>query len=92
MRLFSAGDLLHHQIPSQYSGGYITVVQNNWNFSSLEAATRGVLLEKDILKNFTKFIEKHLCQSLRPATLLKKEDSGTGVSRELSEIFKNNFF
>ena len=30
--------------------------------------------EKDVLRNFTKFTEKHLCQvaGLRPATLLKK--------------------
>ena len=27
---------------------------------------------KGILRNFTKFTGKHLCQSLRPATLLKK--------------------
>ena len=39
------------------------------------------------IKNFAKFIEKHLNQSLlfnrvaglRPATLFKKRDSGTGV-------------
>ena len=39
-----------------------------------------VLREKDVLRNFVKFTEKHLCQSLfynkcaglRPATLLKK--------------------
>ena len=45
-----------------------------------EAATRGVLLRKVVLRNFTKFTGKHLCQSLlfnkvaglRPATLLKK--------------------
>ena len=37
-----------------------------------EAATRVVLYEKDVLRNFTKFTEKHLCVSflgLRPATL-----------------------
>ena len=42
-----------------------------------EAAIRGVLCKKDVLRNFTKFTGKHLCQSLffnkvRPATLLKK--------------------
>ena len=39
-----------------------------------------VFCEKDVVRNFTKFTEKHLCQSLflnnvtglRPATLLKK--------------------
>ena len=43
-------------------------------------------IRKGVLRNFTKFSGKHLCQSLffdkvaslRPATLLKR-DSGTGV-------------
>ena len=30
------------------------------------------LCRKGVHKNFSKFTEKHLCQSLRPATLLKK--------------------
>ena len=54
-------------------------------FLFVEAATRGVLRKKDVIRNFTKFSEKHLCQclffnkvaGLRPAILL--EDSGTGV-------------
>ena len=29
-----------------------------------EAATRGVLQKKGVLRNFTKFTGKHLCQSL----------------------------
>ena len=45
-----------------------------------------VFYKKSVLRNFTKFTEKHLCQSLlfnkvvglRPATLLKK-DFGTDV-------------
>ena len=45
-----------------------------------EAATRGVLWKKGVLKNFAKFTEKHLYQSLffnnvpglKPATSLKK--------------------
>ena len=36
-----------------------------------EAATRGILWKKGVLKDFAKFTGKHLCQS-RPATLLKK--------------------
>ena len=31
-----------------------------------------VFYKKGVLKNFTKFAGKHLCQSLTPATLLKK--------------------
>ena len=34
---------------------------------------RGVLrMKKGVLRNFTKFTVKHLCHSLRPATLLNK--------------------
>ena len=50
------------------------------NFRNTEAATGGVL------KNFTKFTEKHLCQSFffnKAATLLKK--------RELCEFFRTPF-
>ena len=36
-----------------------------------EAATRGILWKKGVLKDFAKFTGKHLRQS-RPATLLKK--------------------
>ena len=47
---------------------------------STEAATRGDLYEKNVLKNFAKFMGKYLCQrlffnkvaDLRTATLLKK--------------------
>ena len=35
-----------------------------------------VFCGKVVLRNFTKFTGKHLCQSLSPATL--KRDSGTG--------------
>ena len=48
-------------------------------FSFTEAATRGVLYKKGVLKNFAKFTGKHLCQSLfliesqaPPGTLLKR--------------------
>ena len=62
-------------------------------FQNTQAATRGVL------KNFTKFTGKHLCQSLffnkfaglRPATLLKKAPTQVFFC-ELYEIFKNTFF
>ena len=51
-----------------------------------EAATRGVLLKKGVLKKFVIFTGKHLCwslflrklQVLRPAILLKR-DSNTGI-------------
>ena len=57
----------------------------------------GVLL-KGVVKNFAKFTGKQLCRSLffnevaglKPATLLEK-DTGTGVSCEFCEVFKNTF-
>ena len=59
-----------------------------------------VLCKKGVLKNFTKFTGKHLCQSLlfnkiaglRPTTLLKKETLGQVFSSEFCEISKNTFF
>ena len=56
--------------------------------------------EKGVLRNFTKFTRKHLCQSLffnkvagpRPATLLKKRLWHRCLfSCEFCEISKNNF-
>ena len=49
-------------------------------FKESESSHQRCSMEKGVLKNFTKFTEKHLCQSLffnkaaglRPATLLKK--------------------
>ena len=54
-------------------------------------------MKKGVLKNFTKFTEKHLCQSLffnqveglRPATLLKKRFLAQKFSCEFCEISKN---
>ena len=61
-----------------------------------EAATRGVLCKKGVLRNFTKFTGKHLCQSLffnkvRPATLLKKETLAQVLSCQSCKISKSTF-
>ena len=48
--------------------------------NKFKSSHRTYYIKKDVLKNFTKFTGKHLCQSLffnkvaglRPATLLKK--------------------
>ena len=42
-------------------------------------------------KEFAKFTGKHLCQSLRPTTLLKK-DSGAGIFLWILRNFKEHFF
>ena len=61
------------------------VPQNMSSINEQKQSTGGVLL-KAVLRNFTKFTGKHLCQSLffnqvaglTPATLFKKE-TGAGV-------------
>ena len=42
-----------------------------WNIYSRSSRPE-VFCKKGVVRNFTKFIGKHLCQSLTPATLLKK--------------------
>ena len=52
----------------------------SWSFKTLRSSRQEVFCEEGILRNFTTFTGKHLCQSLflnkvaglRPATLLKK--------------------
>ena len=46
---------------------------------------------KGVLINFTKFTGKHLCRSLRPATLLNKT-LAQAFYCEFCEISKNTFF
>ena len=48
-------------------------------------------VEKYIPKNFANFTGKHLCRSLSPAILLKR-DSNMDFSSEICEIFKNTYF
>ena len=61
-------------------------------FQSLTIVCRSsrqeVFLKKDVLRNFAKFTGKHLCQSLRPANLLKKRLAQV-FSCEFYEISKN---
>ena len=57
-------------------------------------------IKKDVLKNFVKFTEKHLCKSLffnkagglRPAIVIKKRTLMQVFFCEFCEIFKNTFF
>ena len=54
-------------------------------------------MKKGVLKIFTKFTGKHLCQSLffnkvTGLTLLKKETLAQMFSREFCELFKNTLF
>ena len=47
-------------------------------------------VKKDVLKKLRNFARKHLCWSLRPATLLNR-DSNTDAFREILQIFKNAY-
>ena len=55
-------------------------------------------VKKGVLKNFAKFTEKHLCQSLyfnkvaEACNFIKKETLAQVLSCEFCEIFKNTFF
>ena len=70
--------------------------------SLLRNSHQRCFIKKDILRNFTKFTEKHLCQSLffnkvadlRPlaCNFIKKETLAQVLSCEFCEISKNNFF
>ena len=59
-----------------------------------------VFCKKGVLRNFTKFTGKHLCQSLffnkvaglTPANFIKKEALAQVFCREFCEISKNTFF
>ena len=77
-----------------YNSNHLTLSeQNNENFQSTEKISLHTYfrsshgrcsVRKGILRNFTKFTGKHLCQ--RPATLLKK-DSGTDVFQWILQNF-----
>ena len=69
--------------------------------ASAQAAIRGVLWKKVVLKNFAKFTGKHLCHSLflikqtvacTLCSFIKKEALAQVFSCESWEIFKNTFF
>ena len=48
-------------------------------------------MKKVVFRSFTKFTGKHLCQSLRSATLLKKETLPGAFSCEFCDISKKTF-
>ena len=62
-----------------------------------EAATRGVLLKKGVLRYFTKFTGKHIFQisfliKLQAKNFIKKGTLAQVFSCEFSKISKNTFF
>ena len=53
---------------------------------------RRCFVRKSILRNLAKFAEKHLCQGLRPVTLLKKRLWHRCFPVNFCKISKNTFF
>ena len=61
-----------------------------------EAATGSILLKKDVLKNFAKFIRKHLWQNLllikiTASSLLKRDSSANVFPRVLQNVLEHCF-
>ena len=78
----------------------ITPGRYNGLSKDVEAATRGVLQKKGVLKNFAEFTGKQLCQSLffnkvaglRCATLLKKKLWYRCFPVNFAKFFRTSFF
>ena len=58
---------------------------------NLEAVAWRCSVRKGVLRNFTKFTGKHLCQSLFFNKVIKKETVAQVFSCEFCEISKNTF-
>ena len=67
----------------------VFVITTNWQKQPPE-----VFCEKGVLRNFTKFSGKHLCQSCQPqaCNFIKKETLAQAFSCKFCEISKNIFF
>ena len=63
---------------------------SNENYRKLRSSRQSNSIEIGVLKNFTKFAGKHLCQSL--CNFIKKATLAQVFSCEFCEIFQNNFF
>ena len=72
----------------------------NYEVSNLRTSGLEVFSKKVVLRNFSKFTGKHLCQNLffnkvaglRPANFIKKYTLAHMFSCEFCEISKNSFF
>ena len=70
-------------------------IRNALCFEIIRSSHHRCSVKKDVLRNFTKFIGKHLCQSLiliNFFNFIKKETLTQVFSCEFCEIFKNTFF
>ena len=72
----------------------LTWMNRNWTgkLQITEAATGGSSVRKGVLRNFTKFTGKHMCQSLFFNSFIKKETLARIFSCEFCKTSKNTFF
>ena len=86
---------IHEKVKEQWGWVVLLLIHQIYYRSS----HRNCSVRKDVLRNFAKFTEKHLCQSLfynkvaglRPAFLLKKTPTQV-FSCEFFKISKNTIF
>ena len=71
-----------------------TMVISKFTFNKIRTSRPEVFCKKGVLRNFTKFTGKHLCQSLLPeaCNFIKKETLPQVFSCEFCKISKNTFF
>ena len=74
-------------------------MKNNLQVACVRSSHQRCSIKKGVLRNFAKFTEKHLCQSLflnkvsglKPASFIKKETLAQVFSCEFCEISTNTF-
>ena len=91
-----------HPIINSHSSAYHEHADNSQvgQHPNFRSSRPEMFCKKGVLRNFTKFTGKHLCQSLffnkvadlKPATLLKKETLAQVFSCEFCKISKSTFF
>ena len=82
------------------SGRSLSMLYLGISIGLFKSSHRRCSVKQGVLRNFAKFIGKHLCQSLffnkvagpRPATLFKKKTLSQLFSCEFCKISKNIFF
>ena len=70
-----------------------------WQIQIVRSSNQRSSVKKGVIRNIAKFTGKHLCQSLffnkvaglRPTTLFKEKDSGTGVFLWILKFLKTPF-
>ena len=87
-RRLSGGQFSGHLFASMFIWSYIQPMVKQSEYPKTRNSRPDVFCKKGFLRNFAKFIGKHLC---RPGTLFKKRLAPV-FSCEFCEISKNTFF